>query len=235
MNKLFSLKKILILVTILALPGFLYYLLQEKGKNRYRPLAIYGAKQPANTFHTYRRKKIRDTIYHVIKDFKLVNQDGDSVSFPADTTKITVVNFFFTRCPTFCTNMNKQMASVVDVYRKNRLLKFLSISVDPEHDRPEILRKYADAYKPTSGKWDFLTGDQKEIFSLAREGFLVNALKDTTQASNFIHSPMLILIDPKKRIRGYYDSGTKEQVSKLIDEIKLLITEELRQVKSVGY
>jgi len=56
-------KKILILVTILAVPGFLYYLLQEKGKNRYKPLAIYGPKKVATTFHSVRGEKIPDTQY----------------------------------------------------------------------------------------------------------------------------------------------------------------------------
>lgn len=235
MKKSYSVKKILILVTILALPGFLYYLLQEKGKNRYHPLAFYGPKKAASTFHKYRGKSIRDTIYHEIESFKLVNQNSDTVAFPADTTKITVVNFFFTRCPSFCKNMNSQMARVVKDYENNRLLRFFSITVDPAFDSPQVLKKYAAAYHPLPGKWEFLTGDENKIYSIARNGFLLDALKDTTQVTNFIHSPMLVLVDPKKRIRGYYDSGNKEQVDKLIDEIKVLITEELRQVKNVGF
>ncbi len=231
----FPVKKILILITILALPGFLYYLLQEKGKNRYHPLAIYGSKQIAKSFHLVRGKNIPDTVYHVIKDFKLFNQNNRIVSFPADTAKITVVNFFFTRCPSFCKNMNSQMSRVVKEYEKNRLLKFLSITVDPDFDTPQLLSNYAKGYNAKSGKWDFLTGSSKEIYAIARQGFLVDALKDTLQTNNIIHSPMLILVDTKQRIRGYYDSGSKEQVDKLIDEIKLQITEELRQVKSVGF
>ncbi|HCN84178.1 MAG TPA: electron transporter, partial [Sphingobacteriaceae bacterium] len=66
MNNSFPVKKILILVTILAVPGFLYYLLQDKGKNRYHPLSYFGPKQLANTFHTTRGKKIPDTVYHTI-------------------------------------------------------------------------------------------------------------------------------------------------------------------------
>lgn len=230
-----SVKKILILVTILALPGFLYYLLQEKGKNRYHPLAIYGPKKPASTFHTVRRKQVRDTIYHILSNFKLQNQNGDTVTFHSDTTRITVVNFFFTRCPSFCKQMNSEMARIAGIYKGNRLLRFMSISVDPEFDNVEVLKKYAAQYGPVSGKWDFLTGNQDSILAIARNGFLVNALRDSTQAVNFIHSPMLILVDPKKRIRGYYDSASREQTDKLVDEIKVLITEELRRVKAVGF
>jgi protein SCO1 len=226
-----SWKKIVILVTILAVPGFLYYLLQEKGKNRYKPLSKFGPKEVANTFHTVRGKQIPDTIYHTISDFELINQDGKPVSFHADSSQITVVNFFFTRCPSFCPAMNKEMARVVKLYEKNHLLRFFSITVDPDHDTPEVLKQYAKQYHVSTDKWNFLTGPQSSVYKLAQKDFLVDALKDTTQANNFIHSPMLILLDPQKRIRGYYDSTDKEQVDKLIDEIKVLIAEELRKIK----
>ncbi len=232
MNKTpFPLKKILILVTILAVPGFLYYLLQEKGKNRYKPLGKFGPKEVAKTFHTVRGKQVPDTIYHTVSDFKLTNQDGKSVLFHPDSSQITVVNFFFTRCPAFCPAMNKEMARVVKLYEKNRLLHFISITVDSDYDTPGALKQYANQYQVSSTKWNFLTGPQALIYKLARKDFLVDALKDTTQANNYIHSPMLILLDPQKRIRGYYDSTDKEQVDKLIDEIKVLITEELRKIK----
>ena len=227
----FSLKKILVLVTILAVPGLLYYLLTEKGKNRYRPLSIYGPKQVSSTFHVKRGKQIPDTLYHTIPDFKLKNQEGKTITFKADSGIITVVNFFFTRCPSFCPNMNKELYRVVKIYEKNPLIRFLTISVDPEYDTPQILSKYSSQYSVKHNKWNFLTGDKKEIYTLAQKYFLVDALVDTTQKNNVIHSPKLIMVDPKKRIRGYYDSDDTQQVDKLIDEIKLQITEELRKVK----
>ena len=228
----FPVKKILVLLILLVVPGSLYYLLKSKGENRYRPLAIYGPKQPASTFHTKRGKQIRDTLYHQIKDFKLINQNGDSTKFPADSSQITVVNFFFSRCPTFCSNMNKEMARVAKINNGNRLLRFLSISVDPEYDQPNVLQAYSKRYIAENKKWEFLTGDRELIYSLAKEDFLVDAIQDTTRELNFIHSPMIILIDSKKRIRGYYDStGGNEKMNLLVDEIRVLMAEELRNVK----
>ncbi len=229
----FPVKKILVLLILLVVPGSVYYLLKAKGENRYRPLAIYGPKQPALTFHTKRGKQIRDTLYHQIKDFNLVNQNGDSTKFPADSSQITVVNFFFSRCPTFCTNMNKEMARVAKINNGNRLLRFLSISVDPEYDQPKILRGYSKNYIAENKKWDFLTGDKELIYSLAKEDFMVDAIRDTTRELNFIHSPMIILVDSKKRIRGYYDStGGNDKMNLLVDEIRVLIAEEVRNDKS---
>lgn len=216
---------------MLAVPGLLYYLLQEKGKNRYKPLSIFGPKEVANTFHTVRGKQIPDTLYHTIHPFKLTSQDNQTITFPADSHRITVVNFFFSRCPSFCTDMNKQMEELSFKFAKNRLLQFYSITVDPAYDKPAVLKTYAALFKNRSAKWQLLTGDQKEIYRLAKEDFLVDALKDTTAEANFIHSPMLILVDPQRRIRGYYDSANKEEVDKLTDEIKVLITEELRSIK----
>ncbi len=228
----FPVKKILVLLILLAVPGTLYYLLKEKGQNRYRPLPIYGSKQVASTFHTKFGKQIPDTIYHVIRDFKLLNQDADIVSFPADSNQITVVNFFFSRCPSFCSAMNKEMARVAKINNGNRLLRFLSISVDPEYDQPDVLKAYSKQYLAENKKWDFLTGDKNFIYSLAKEDFLVDAIQDMTKKLNFIHSPMIIVLDSKKRIRGYYDStGGNDQMNLLVDEIRVLIAEELRNVK----
>ncbi|MXV17621.1 SCO family protein [Hufsiella ginkgonis] len=230
----FPVKKILILVVILALPGFLYYLLQEKGKNRYHPLAIFGPKQLAGTFHKKRGKKIRDTLYHTVPSFLLTNQNGLPTKFPADSGSITVVSFFYTRGGQPCAYMNYALSGLVKEYDRNKRMQFLTISVDPEFDTPPELKKYSMTYSARAGKWSFLTGDQDKIYEIARRGFLVDALRDTLEQGNFIYSPMFILVDPLRRIRGYYDSGIKEQVDKLNDEIKVLIVEELRKVKNPG-
>lgn len=232
MSKTVSLKKIIILVSLLAAPGFLYYLLQEKGKNRYRPLPVLGPKEVAQTFHTKRGKKIPDTIYHTVKNFKLLNQYQDTIRFKTDSPKITITNFFYSNCPSFCGSMNKEMKRVAETFGSNKMLRFLSISVDPEQDKPEVLSEYAKQFTAKAKNWDFLTGNQQQIFEIANKEFLVDAFSDSTKKEQLIHSPLLILTDAQQRIRGYYDSGNGEQVSKLIDEVKVLITEELRKVKN---
>jgi protein SCO1/2 len=232
-SSLSSGKKILVLLILLVVPGSLYYLLKAKGENRYKPLAIYGPKQPASTFHTRMGKKIQDTVYHQIRDFELLDQEGNIATFPADSNQITVVNFFFSRCSTFCPRMNGEMSRIAKIYKGNRLLRFISISVDPEYDTPVILKEYSRDYINENRKWSFLTGEKEHIYSLAKEDFLLDALQDTTREANVIHSSMLVLVDPQRRIRGYYDStGNHDQMNLLIDEIKVLVAEELRSVKN---
>jgi len=227
MKKAGLLKKISILVLVLIVPGFLYYLLTAEGKNRYKPLPIFGPKVLAKTTHHVHGKDIPDTIYHSIKDFKLTDQNGNPVSLKNFDKKIVVVNFFYTNCPTVCKQINSNVNLLASAYDKNKMLSFVSITVDPQHDSAPVLKSYAGQFKPGSKKWMFLTGDTSTIYSLARNSFLVNAL--STGKDDFIYSDKLILIDQDKRIRGYYTGASDDEVSRLNDEIKVLIAEELRK------
>jgi len=220
--------KILILVLILAVPGFLYYLLTAEGKNRYRPLPIFGPKYLSKTSRTFHGKKIPDTIFHQVSDFNLMDQDGKPVSFKSIGSQILVINFFYTHC-TNCTQMMGNMDSLATYYAKNKLITFVSITVDPKTDSPAVLKSYASGIKPKGAKWLFLTGDAREIDTLANKGLLVDALQN---GGAFIHSDKLILLDPERRIRGYYSGTSVDDVNRLNDELKVQISEELRKIKA---
>jgi len=221
-----ALKKIMILVIVLAVPGFLYYLLTAEGKNRYKPLPIFGPKQLAKTYHRVKGRNIPDTIYHTIPNFNLTDQNGDPVSLKTFENKIMIAGFFYTRCPTVCRVINKYVSQLDSVYAKNKRVNFVSITVDPGYDIPQVLKNYAKSFK-ASPKWLFLTGDTTAIFNLARNGFLVNAVQ--ADKNEFIYSDKLILIDPERRIRGFYTGASTTDVNRLDDEIKVLISEGLRK------
>jgi len=224
-----GLKKVIILVVILLLPGFLYYLLEKKGQNRYQNLPIYGEKVLTGTVSKRMGKEIPDTLFHQIKPFSLTNQEGKAVEVLANDTSIAVVNFFFSRCATFCKHMNDEMNRVADRFANNEMVNFYTITVDTAYDTPAVLKEYAQAYHPETKKWHFLTAGKDNVYDIAREGFLVDAVQDTTQEAGFIHSSSLILVDSKRRIRGYYDVNHMKEVDRLIDEIKLLLVQEIRE------
>jgi protein SCO1/2 len=232
MRKGYILKKVLILVLILALPGFLYYLLTAKGKNRYMPLSFFGPKVVAKTGHKFHGTYIPDTIYHKLNGFVLHDQNGKEVSFKTFEKKIFIANFFYTHCPTVCNTVNKNVSDLAQAYRKNPMVYFTSITVDPDRDTPEALKQYAGKFEK-SNRWLFLSGDTTTIYNLARKGFLVDALK--VGNDNFIYSDKLVLIDAEKRIRGYYSGTSMADITKLNDEIKVLIAEELRKVDKALY
>lgn len=223
-------KKILILVAILAVPGFLYYLLQEKGKNRYKPLVIYGPKQVAKTFHSVRGKSIPDTIYHMVPDFDLRNQDSAAISWKNYKGKVILLNLFHASNRGFAVDFtNKAMEGFSQMYAKNTMLHFVSVSINPTEDDPSVLHKYANQISAKAEKWDLLTGDSTEVYQFVNKGLFLDALK--TSEDKFIYSNMFVLIDSKRRIRGYYEATNTEALSKLDDEIKVLIAEELRNMK----
>jgi protein SCO1/2 len=256
MNNKNVLKKIMILVLILALPGFLYYLLTAKGKNRYEPLSYFGPKQLAKTSHLVKGKSIPDTIYHAIPSFNLKDQYGHPVSDATFKDKIFIVNFFYTRCPANCNQVSKNISTLAAGYAGNKMVYFVSITVDPERDTTGALKAYADkynsVYKLTDAKgdttanvrdvktrfnisnhWLFLTGDTSTIYPLARNGFLVNALNEGN--GNFIYSDKIIMIDGHKHIRGYYSGTSPDDMARLDNEIRVQISEELRNSSKALY
>lgn len=227
-----QINKILILVTILAVPGFLYYLLQEKGKNRYKPLPIYGEKVVAATFHSVRGKQIPDTIYHEVTDFKLSNQNGDTVSLASFKGKVVIANLFYTTVDSDGAKIaTKAMQGFNTLYNTNQMAQLVSVSVNPEDDISTIA-KYARSINANAGKWDLLVGDATNIDALVRKSLLLDAVKtDTSEGTKFIYSNKIVLLDSKHRIRGFYEATSQESLSKLDDEIKVLIAEELRNMR----
>jgi len=219
------LKKILILVIVLALPGFLYYLLMVEGKNRYFPLSKFGPKKLAKTTHLVHGKNVPDTIYHTLSDFKLTDQNGKQVSLKTFDKKIFVACFFYTNCPNVCGQMLHNLNQVASAYAKNKMVYFVSITVDPARDSVAALKKYMENLKPASRQWLFLTGDTNTIYNLAHNGFLVNAVQNGKD--DFTYDDKLVLIDQEKRIRGYYTGASVNDVDRMNDEIKVLISEEL--------
>jgi protein SCO1/2 len=227
----FPLAKILILVTILAVPGFLYYLLQEKGKNRYKPLSIFGPKEVVATFHTKRGEKIPDTIYHHIPSFQLLSSTGDSINIKDFKGKLTIVNFFYSNNKEIVPKINEGLSSLYDEYKDNKLIKFLSISVDPKKDSTAVLSKYAKQLNAKKDKWEIATADTAKLYPIIRNQFFVNVLKDPQNQPRFIFSDKLILLDAELRIRGYYTATSYNEIKRLSDETKVMITEELRKIK----
>ena len=227
--KLFPIKKILILVTILAVPGFLYYLLQDKGKNRYKPLPFFGPKSVAATFRSVRGTKIPDTNYHQVSDFKLLNQSGDTLSWKNFEHKIIILNLFYTNDNPATKTANNALSVLQKTYSRNKVINYVSLSVDPSRDTPEALTAYAAKVKAVPGKWNLLTGDSTQVYNFINKQLFIDAYQKTENGQpRFVYNNLFLLLDTKHRIRGYYDISNQEAYTKLDDEIKVLIVEELR-------
>lgn len=226
----FPLAKILILVTILALPGFLYYLLKEKGKNRYKPLPVFGPKVVASTFKTKRGVKIPDTVFHHINFPELYNAEGKPVKLTTDKQMLTIVNFFYINNKDVVPAINKGILDLQDQFKDNKRIRFVSIDLDPKNDRQEQLKLYRDKIGAIADKWQILTADTAVTYPFARNQLFVNAFQ--TKYGDFVFSDKLILLDAENKIRGYYTGTSEDEIRRISDETKVLITEELRKIKA---
>lgn len=163
--------------------------------------------------------------YHKIENFNLKNQNNQSVTQDNYQDKIYVADFFFTTCQTICIPMKKNMLVLQEALKDHENVLLLSHTVMPEFDTVEQLRKFADEQGVDDKKWNLVTGDKKQIYDLARKSYLV-AKDDEFSEYDLIHTENFVLIDSKKRIRGYYDGTDEKAIKELLEDIKILEVEE---------
>ncbi|WP_228853230.1 SCO family protein [Aegicerativicinus sediminis] len=160
--------------------------------------------------------------YHSIADFALINQNGDTITQNDYKDKIYVADFFFTTCQTICPIMTDNMVTLQEELKNDSNVLLLSHSVTPEIDSVPQLKKYAEEKGVDDGKWNLVTGDRKQIYDLARKSYL--AVKDEPFGDPYgmIHTENFVLVDAKGQIRGFYDGTNKEDIEKLLKDIKIL-------------
>ncbi len=137
-------------------------------------------------------------------------------------TSIIVADFFFASCPDICPKLNRNLSKVVEKTAAMPNVKYISHTVDPENDSVPVLAEYAARFKANPDRWHFVTGSKQSLYEIAEKGYLVPV---TAEDTTIDHTQNLILIDPWRRIRGYYDGLNPKEVEKLIDEIKVLQVE----------
>ncbi|WP_205749413.1 SCO family protein [Desulfopila sp. IMCC35008] len=159
------------------------------------------------------------------KDFTFINQDSQEVTPAVFTGKVVITDFFFTTCPSICPIMKRQMHRVYEVFKETPDILFFSHTIDPEHDTPEVLHNFAQGLGADTQKWQMVTGDQDEIFAMAKH-YMLGAMKNEDVPGGYIHSGSFVLVDKKKRIRGYYNGTDEAEVDMLITDLRILLNEE---------
>jgi len=161
---------------------------------------------------------------HVAGAFSFVNQDGEPITEKSVRNKVTVVEYFFTSCPSICPVMNGNLKEVYEKFKTNPGFMILSHTVDPERDSVTALKKYSQRYAAESPGWQFLTGSRDSLYQKASKDYLL-AVEDSSN-SNFIHTQYVALLDKKRQIRKFYDLTNKDNISKLDADIKQLLKED---------
>ncbi len=140
-----------------------------------------------------------------VPEFTFLNQDSLFISNEDFNNKVYVVEFFFTSCPSICPIMNKNMKKIETEFGSRADFGIASISIDPEHDTPAVLKEYAEGYEVFSQNWHFLTGKKEEIYQLANQGFNIFASVNPRVAGGFEHQGYFALIDKDGYIRSRTD------------------------------
>ncbi len=193
---------------------------------------FYQALQPKETLPVYQPSMVNPELvdstiqyvkkYHTIGDFSLTNQNGRTVTQEDYNNKIYIADFFFTTCPTICPIMTMNMADIQEKIKDDADVLLLSHSVTPEIDSVAQLKKYALEKGVDDKKWNLVTGDKKQIYELARKSYLAVQNDGDGGPYDMIHTENFILVDKEKRIRGFYDGTKKQEIERLMEDLKIL-------------
>ena len=190
--------------------GVLYFVAEkQKRSNRVPPLPIIRS----------------------IDRFSLTNQLGEWVTLDSLKGSPWVANVFFSRCPTICMQITRRMKELQEAGREHPGLKLVSITTDPEYDRPEILKKYAHRFGADDSKWVFLTGEKSEIARVLAKELLISAKENPedmrqSELDLYIHGSLIVLVDAESRIRSFYESlSTNPPIPEILADLSKLEAE----------
>jgi len=174
--------------------------------------------------------------FGAVPDSRFTERSGRKVSLADLKGKVWVAQFFYTHCTDICSLTVPQMGLLHLEYLSDpefrSAVRFVSITVDPERDTPQVLKKYAEHFSADPELWLFLTGDKAATIRLAQQGFKLGfgeeanppeVAKKTGEDKELFHSNRLILIDRNAQIRGYYSGIDAEAMVRLRRDLKTLL------------
>jgi protein SCO1/2 len=196
---------------------------------------FYSALKPKKTLPIYNPADVNPELvdstvqykskYHTIADFSFINQNGKTITQKDYEGKIYVADFFFTTCGSICPKMTTNLSDIQKAFATNPKVKLLSFTVFPETDSVPVLKAYAKKHQVDDTKWNLVTGDKKEIYTMARKSYLAVKLGKPDELYDMVHTENFVLVDTKKRVRGFYDGTNKEDIKRLIEDITFLSNE----------
>jgi protein SCO1 len=163
---------------------------------------------------------------HTIDTFAMLDQSGKMFTADSLKGKIYTANFFFTICPSICPKMMYNLKSLQDSFLTNDNIRMVSFSVMPRVDSVKKLAAYGESMSIDPQKWHLLTGDKERINTLGRKSFFAEKKEGLQKdATEFLHTDQLLLIDKHARIRGVYNATLAADITRIAVDIKTLLKE----------
>ena len=167
-------------------------------------------------------------VWGTVPEFSLINQSSEPYGTAQLQARPWIADFIFTKCPDRCPMLTREMVDLQTELHERGWddVMFVSISVDPVNDTPEVLTAYAAKHGAKLDSWQFLTGTRDGIWSLSTDGFKlpVKEIKDD-YAGPILHSNRFVLADGRQQIRGYYDAFDGDDRAKLLRDLEIVRAE----------
>lgn len=160
-----------------------------------------------------------------LPEFSLIERSGAALDKAALAGRPAIVDFIFTRCPASCPRLTARMKELELKIPQSSTVRLLSITVDPEHDRPAELTRYAEGWQ-AGPRWLFATGERAAIWELIRKGFLmaVEATPEDT-SSPILHSNRFALVDGQGRLRATYIAFEEDALDRVLADLAVVEAE----------
>ena len=159
-----------------------------------------------------------------VPDTQLVDETGSPVRLGSLKGNVVVYDFIFTTCTGTCPIMTNNMRELTPKIDKGAPVRFVSISVDPVRDTPQVLAEYAKRNR-NDPRWTFLTGERNAIVDLSVKGFKLTAGDPMPGGEPLLHSSKFAVADKNGVIRGYYDATDGTVPEQVADAVKVLLEE----------
>ena len=146
-----------------------------------------------------------------VADFTLTNQEGNVTTLADLSNHVWIADIIFTRCAGNCPIMSTQMKSLQDALPSSSQAKLVTLTTDPDYDKPSILKRYGERYGADFQRWTFLTGEKEELAGLATGSLKLGSTPVTPQDRTnsvdlFVHSTIFVVVDKQARLRGSFQT-----------------------------
>ena len=155
-----------------------------------------------------------------IPEFDLVDQNSKQFTLENVQGNVWLADFIFTTCSGPCPIMTERMSMVQHDLLEVDKLKFVSFTVNPDYDTPEVLKKYAQRFDVDDSSWSFVTGKYDQIQELIADGFKMGDTEEIV-----FHSTRFALVDHEGNLRGYYSGTEPPEHEILMRDIQSLIND----------